>query len=220
MAKKNAYKRKSRRKSVKKRKKSRKKRQKDHCPYNQLKPILKIRPNQCKGKLTPKGMVTFENPQIHQFNSLFCVIAKYKPVAWILFTDGMIEKYRKQANLINKIIDIGNECGIYAIINSYDNVRYFVAFYKKNLQKALLVLYLSTTYRGMKLKTHYSMGKLLGYTDTNIKAFYKKIGRPHEYLRDKKINRKLLKIIKKHADYDNFVIIQKGKIMKIPNISS
>jgi len=227
MAKKSVYKRKNRqkkrqkskkkrRKSSKKRRKSRKKRRK--CQYNRLQPILHIKANQCKGKITPKGIIEYKNTQILQFNSLYCLIAKYQLVAWIPFSDSNIEYYRQHSNIINKIIDLANECGVYAIINSFKQNRHLLAFYKKNLPNALLILYLSTTQRGNDLKTHYLIEKLLGYTEKNMRAFYKRINKYYEYKRDKNINKKLIKLIKNGDDYDNFIAIQKSKIMKIPNI--
>jgi hypothetical protein len=202
---------------------SRSRRSSKNCPYKKLQPIMQIKRSDCEGAIKNTGIVKYKQKNILSFNELFCVIANNKPLALIELSYDLINSYfRKNMYLINEIINLANKCGIKAIIHSYNNIPNMVVFNKKYKSDAILVLYLNTTKRGIQSnKNPYLLGRLYGYSENNIKAFYKRMYNMKWKLyfdSDKKNYNNDKKIITNSNDYNQFKLIQKNKIINIPLI--
>jgi len=193
--------------------------------------FLDIKPYYCKG-ITPKGEIFFKQRKLDDFNDFYCVIKKYKPVAIVGISDFDIIHYNKYSNIVNKLINLANKKQVKVIIREYYSYNWFssilktkekkikfrrmVVFYKKDILRAILALYIFTTERGAGLSSAYLTGKILGYSEKNIRGFYYAYDRLTEYEKevipdiskyykdDKKYYKKDIKIIINSKDYKKF----------------
>lgn len=182
---------------------------------------LAISKKQCTGLIQKKGIVKFKYDYIDEFNELFCVIAGYKPMVAMYLTNNRLMNLRKYKDIINSIILLARKNNIKVIINTQNDDRYVMGFPMKNLEAAILGQYMYSTIRGQKLKNHYLMGKLLGYSEANIKEFYKRAYKRQgvkQYTIDKKNNKRLIKLIKSDIDFKQFNALSQNNIIDFPFI--
>lgn len=215
--------RKNKRRNRKKGSKSLVRRSSSRIPSDNIKAMSKelgITKTHCQGHITKKKGIKFKNPALADFNELFCVIAGYKPIVSMEIGNDMLAYLRPHRNTINKIINLARKCDIYAIINKYKMFRLLIAYPKKNEERAILTQYTYVTDRGRELKTDYLSGKLLGYSEANIRHFYIKNiqNGVKQYKLDKKNFKSLVKLIKDCEEYKYFYSLSKGKAIKFPYI--
>lgn len=184
----------------------------------ELKKKLEITKKQCQGAITDKEVVIYKysQPELREVNELFCVIANYKPLVMI---NNDWQQLYQHSNLITEIINVARKNGVMAIVYYDNNIRNIIGYKKKNRNRAIFVQYIQSTKRGKQLKTHYLSGKSLGYSDKNIKAFYKRIKLPQsQFNLDKKNYRSVQKLIKNSKDYKQFASLSRAKEIKFPHI--
>jgi len=201
--------------------------------YKIMKPIMEIKPINCKGPYTKShGLIKKKHEKLLDLNDLFCVIAKYKPIADIT----IVKRHRnnKYKKLVNQILDLANECKIKIIITKIDTSGgvNMVVFHNKNLSRALIMAYISKNSDIIFEGEWYLIGKLLGYLDKNIKAFYINMGECYnrifstksfkkkdlikKYNKDKQNHNKNIKKITNSTDFKKFKKIYIKKVKDIP----
>lgn len=163
---------------------------------------LGITKDHCKGHIDKKGL-EHKTTEILDFYDIFCVIAGYKPIAAVTLE---ILNYATNQMLVNEITDLAIKNNIHIIANEYGPQMHIIAFPMKNQNRAILALYIYTTARGRQLwnLNHYVAGKLLGYSEENIKYFYVKNSNIQQYQKHKKMYKPLLKKITSDSEFKTF----------------
>jgi len=196
--------------------------------------FLNIKQSYCKG-FSNKNDIKIHILQ--EFMDVYCVIKKYKPVATLNISNSDIKDYNKYYKIVNKLIDLANKSGVNAIINSYNTYKWFphlkknkklkdsremVVFHKKDTLRAILTLYVFTTKNGMTISTPYLKGKLLGYSEKNIKTFYDENIIFDDFSKYYKIHKKYykqnIKIIINSKDYKKFKEKYIKRVRDVPTL--
>jgi len=181
---------------------------------------LNITKKQCKGLIRKSGVVEFKYDSIGDFNELFCVLAGDKPIVSMEVSDARLEELRQHQDLINQIIALARLNKIKVMIHTYKQFRFLIAFPKKHMRTALLVQYIYVTDRGRELRTDYLAGKLLGYSESNIKFFYVRnySNGLDQYKLDKKNAKSLMRLMRTSDDYKTFANVAKQSVIDFPYI--
>ena len=197
--------RKSAKKSPKRQKKPRIDR---NCPKDTIRSfmyMMNLNGSMCKGTITPRGPNT-PNNDLGDMNDLMCVIAGDKPIALIANDPETRKAYVKYGNFINRLVGLSRNCRVGAIPISIGDSKELIAFKPHNIEKALMLGYLYE-YGGHYMRpynnemNHYLVGKLLGYSDDNIRAFLKN---DYKYKHFKEITPRVMKELRKSHDFANY----------------
>lgn len=154
------------------------------------------------------------------FSHILCVLAAKRPVATVHYSEGHIRDNPEAPRIFNEIMDLIKDCGM-GIIKAYDkNVEqdFLTIFNPSHTLDALILAYIVLVNPQLKLKP-YLIGKLLGYYESRIKAFYKKIGKKiTEFKTDKAEFSKLINQITHSNHFISFVRrLKNNNLIKIYN---
>lgn len=207
-------------------KKRSKRSKKSSCPKSEVRDLMKslnLHPSYCHGIVTPRGS-KIPNNRLASFNDLMCVIADKKPIALIdLSRDTLAELEPYTRQIINEIIRISHLCGVYTIKHETGSGSY-LAFKKKGVMKAMMYGFLYSEMGKRYLNyprgdiNHYLAGKLLGYSDANIRAFYQSIGLEHDFHLDKQATTKIIKAIKRTPAFDQYYHMTLQHVRPLPYV--
>ena len=117
--------------------------------------------------------------KIDEFMDVYCVAKNKKPLAALDFSTSGINKFRKgNKKLVNKVIDYCNYKGIQALHNKQKGGMYLktIFFLPKNYKEALKLMGI-LWYDNLttdQSECQFMIGKLLGYSDKDIKFFIKR----------------------------------------------
>lgn len=171
---------------------------------NKYKKIIEFQKINCLGNITSNGeVILHKDPyNIDEFNDLMCIIGKHKPIASILVWKGKLADISNSSKMILfSLLKLAEKCKIYAFLEELNNKMYtMLVYHQKDFKKAVIGAYLVKN----QLGNSYVYGKIFGYTEKNIKIFYKTKETIEKYYDDKKNYRYLIDKTINSTDFERF----------------